>query len=266
MSDHFRRYLEHERFPRSNKYDPMWVFENEMGPNVLWQTEFLTDAMELKPGMRVLDMGCGRALSSIFLAKEFGVRVVANDLWIEPTENWERIVGAGLEDLIIPIKAEAHQLPYAERYFDAALCVDSYVYFGQDSDYARYFSRFVRRGGQIGICNTMLRRSYGDAMAAGIPDYLEKWYAGLDLVYEIPDLKPESINWTLDQWRETIGASDSIKVENAEEMPDACRNHVRFLAEHKAAGFTYRAPDEADDWRRDDGANFTAGRIVGRVL
>lgn len=53
-----------------------------MGPNVLWLTEFLGQAMELQPGMRVLDMGCGRALSSIFLAKEFGVQVWAADLWI----------------------------------------------------------------------------------------------------------------------------------------------------------------------------------------
>jgi cyclopropane fatty-acyl-phospholipid synthase-like methyltransferase len=35
--------------------------------------------MEFKPGMRVLDMGCGKALTSIFLANEFGVTVFAND-------------------------------------------------------------------------------------------------------------------------------------------------------------------------------------------
>ncbi len=43
-----------------------------MGPNVLWLTEALSQVMELKRGMRVLDMGCGKAVSSIFLAREFG--------------------------------------------------------------------------------------------------------------------------------------------------------------------------------------------------
>jgi len=62
-----------EQFPRSAAYDPMWVINNLMGPNVLWLTEFLAQAMNLRPGMRVLDMGCGTATSSIFLAKEFGV-------------------------------------------------------------------------------------------------------------------------------------------------------------------------------------------------
>jgi cyclopropane fatty-acyl-phospholipid synthase-like methyltransferase len=36
--------------------------------------------MNLQPGMRVLDLGCGRALSSIFLHREFGLQVWAADL------------------------------------------------------------------------------------------------------------------------------------------------------------------------------------------
>jgi len=51
------------RFPRSAKYEPEWVIENAMGPNPLWLTEFLCEEMELRPGMRVLDLGCGKALS-----------------------------------------------------------------------------------------------------------------------------------------------------------------------------------------------------------
>ena len=62
-------------FPRSQRYDLDWVVANQMGPNVLWLTESLTNVMDLRPGMRVLDLGCGRALSSIFLAKEFGRRI-----------------------------------------------------------------------------------------------------------------------------------------------------------------------------------------------
>jgi len=56
-----------EKYPLSSKYKSEWVFENQMGPNVLWLTEWLCKALELKPGMRVLDMGCGKAMSSILL-------------------------------------------------------------------------------------------------------------------------------------------------------------------------------------------------------
>jgi hypothetical protein len=79
------------QFPRSQKYDLRWMVEDQMGPNVVWLAEALTQVMQLKPGMRVLDMGCGKAVSSIFLAKEFGVQVWATDLWIEAGENWQRV-------------------------------------------------------------------------------------------------------------------------------------------------------------------------------
>jgi cyclopropane fatty-acyl-phospholipid synthase-like methyltransferase len=62
-------------FPLSNKYDPQWVLGNQMDPNALWLTEWLCGDIDLDSGMRVLDLGCGRGLSSIFLAKEYGVHV-----------------------------------------------------------------------------------------------------------------------------------------------------------------------------------------------
>ncbi len=46
-----------ESFPRSARYDPAWVAENGMGPNVLWLTESLSERIELRPGMRVMDLG-----------------------------------------------------------------------------------------------------------------------------------------------------------------------------------------------------------------
>ncbi len=97
--------LANDRFPRASKYDAMWVLENSMGPHPLWLAESLCAHMDLKPGMRVLDLGCGKAISSIFLAKEFGVKVWATDLWIKPHENAARISEAEFEDQVFPIYA-----------------------------------------------------------------------------------------------------------------------------------------------------------------
>jgi SAM-dependent methyltransferase len=149
-----------DRFPRSNTYDGRWVAENQMGPNALWLAEWLCEEMTLEPGMRVLDMGCGKAMSSIFLAEEFGVTVFANDLWISATENWKRIREAGVEESVFPIHAEARSLPYAQEFFDAIVCVDSYFYYGTDDLYLKYFVKFVRPGGQIGIVVPGLMRGF----------------------------------------------------------------------------------------------------------
>jgi cyclopropane fatty-acyl-phospholipid synthase-like methyltransferase len=65
--------------------------------------------------MRVLDLGCGRAISSIFLAKEFGVTVCAADYWIKATENFPRIEQAGCAASVFPVWAEAHALPLIAR-------------------------------------------------------------------------------------------------------------------------------------------------------
>src|SRR6266851_1267110 len=83
--------LNSERFPRSSKYHPEWVIANASGgANALWMTEWLAAALDLRPGMRVLDLGCGLAMSSIFLRREFGAQVWATDLWFNASENFQR--------------------------------------------------------------------------------------------------------------------------------------------------------------------------------
>ena len=144
-------FLKSKRFPRSNEYDPQWIISNQMGLNPLWLTEWVCEKITLAPGMRILDLGCGKALSSIFLAKEYGVQVWAADLWIKPTDNYERIRQAGVDDRVFPIHADARSLPFAEGYFDAILCTDSYIYFGTDDLYLDYLQQLVKAGGQIGI-------------------------------------------------------------------------------------------------------------------
>ncbi|MBT6144831.1 MAG: methyltransferase domain-containing protein, partial [Gemmatimonadetes bacterium] len=142
--------LYNDRFPRSVRYDQAWALDHSMGPNVLWLAEWLAEGMSLKPGMRVLDLGCGKALSSIFLAKEFDLEVWATDLWIGATENLGRITEAGAER-VYPVHADAHSLPFADGFFDAAVSLDAYHYFGTDDLYIERFSRLVKTGGQLGI-------------------------------------------------------------------------------------------------------------------
>ena len=150
-ADRFRRFMRHDDFPRASAYDPVWVHRNQMGPNVLWMTEALAQVLPLEPGTRVLDLGCGSAISSIFLAREYGVQVWAADLWINPSANRPRIEEAGVSDRVFPVEAEAHALPFAHGYFDALVSIDAYHYFGTDVRYLSYAAQFVRPGGQMGI-------------------------------------------------------------------------------------------------------------------
>src|SRR6266550_2830430 len=146
-----------ERFPRSSKYHPEWVLANASGgANSLWITEWLTTALDLQPGMRVLDLGCGRASSSIFLHREFGVQVWATDLWFSASENLQRIRDAGVQDGVFPVHADARALPFATEFFDAVVSIDSFVYYGTDDLYLGYLARFVKPGGVVGIAGAGL--------------------------------------------------------------------------------------------------------------
>jgi SAM-dependent methyltransferase len=162
-----------ERFPRSAKYNPEWVIASASGgANALWVTEWLAEALDLRPGMRVLDLGCGRASSSIFLRREFGVQVWATDLWFSASENIQRIRDAGVEDGVFPIHADARSLPFAEGFFDAIVCIDSFFYYGTDDLYLNYLARFVKPGGPVGIAGAGLVQEIEDS----VPEHLREWW------------------------------------------------------------------------------------------
>jgi SAM-dependent methyltransferase len=152
--------LRHDGFPLASKYDARWILENQMGPNALWLSEWLCQELKLQPGMRVLDLGCGRAISSIFLAREYGVQVWAANHWESTSDNWQRIRDARVADRVFPIKAEARSLPFAHGFFDAIACVDSFIYFGTDDLYLDYLAKFVVPDGRIGIVNGGLTRDF----------------------------------------------------------------------------------------------------------
>jgi SAM-dependent methyltransferase len=126
------RRLSVSRYPRSSRYDAVWLVENMMGPCSVWLAEALTNVMPLLPGERVMDLGCGKAMSSIFLAREFGVKVEAIDLWIGAEENAARISNAGLSDVVTAVHSDATCLDFPEGHFDAIISIDAYHYFGTE--------------------------------------------------------------------------------------------------------------------------------------
>jgi SAM-dependent methyltransferase len=205
MNANQKTILQSKRFPRSNRYDPEWIINNQMGPNPLWLTEWLCEKIPLTSGMRVLDLGCGKALSSIFLAKEYRVQVWAADLWIKATDNYARILQTGIGDCVFPIQADARSLPFAKGYFDAILCTDSYIYFGTDDLYLDYLLRFVKSGSQIGITVPGFMRE----LKGELPEHLLPFWA------------QECWTWhTVDWWRWHWERTGLVKEVSADILPD----------------------------------------------
>jgi cyclopropane fatty-acyl-phospholipid synthase-like methyltransferase len=114
---------------RSDNYQDLFTNEFLMGPNSVRLIEEMLEKHPLKANSRVLDLGCGKGLTSLFLEKEAGANVFATDLWISATENNRRFEEWGISEKVIPIHADANDLPFAEEYFDAIISIDSFHYF-----------------------------------------------------------------------------------------------------------------------------------------
>ncbi len=243
-------------FPRSNRYDPAWVMDHQMGPNALWLAEWLGTAMRLEPGMRVLDLGCGSCLTSIFLAREHGVTVTAADLWVDPSENWARVREMEVEDRVVPLQVEAHTLPFAEGYFDAVVSVDAYHYFGTDDLYLGYLTRFVRPGGQLGVVVPGLVQPLPPT---GPPPHLAEPQANGTAFWEDECASFHTADW----WRALWSGANRVEVEIADSMERGWEHWRDFERALEAAGKN-AFPSVAEALERDAGRFLTFVRLVAR--
>lgn len=234
------------RFPRASVYHPEWVLAGVGGAaNPLWMTEWLAEALDLRPGMRVLDLGCGRAMSSVFLRREFGVQIWATDLWFSASENLQRIRDAGVEDGVFPIHADARSLPFAPGFFDAVTSIDSFVYYGTDDLYLNYLARFLKPGGQVGIAGAGLMRE----IEGPVPAHLGEWWAA-ELPYCL-----HSAAW----WRRHWDRTGILDVAVADTLPDGWRFWLDWLK--------IIAPENVTEIRAleaDAGSHLGYVRAVGR--
>ena len=193
-------------YTRANRIDPTLIKENIMGPNPAKLLEELLERFPLETEQTVLDLGCGQGVTSIMLAKEYGQRVFAVDLWIDASENWRRFLAQGLTNRqIVPIHEDAHTLPFAEEYFDAVVSIDAYHYFGLDKAYlGKHLLPLVKRGGWL----LFVVPGFHHDIHSDIPkEMLLSWSAeDLDTLHDA------------DYWQEVVSATDGIEIVAIEEM------------------------------------------------
>lgn len=181
---------------RSNTYSHLFTRNYMMGPCSIRLLDELTSRYSLPTGKRILDLGCGTGLTSLFTAREFSAHVFAVDLWISATANLSRFQQWQVDDQITPIHANALDLPFADGYFDAIVSVDSYHYFASNCTYFQEkLLPLVKPGGWILIAVPGLHREFEET----IPQAFKDW-AGDDI----------SMFHSCEWWRQAVGACEDI--------------------------------------------------------
>ena len=194
------------KYPLSEKYCTPELMAKIMGPNPLKLEEELLTDHKIPKGSVVCDLGSGQGLTSVFLAKEYGFKVYAADLWSDPEENRVFFSKMGLdESQIIPVKADAEDLPFDKEFFDAVVSTDSYNYFGRDPEYLDgKLLPFVKKGGYIYIAVPGMKKDLHDDLP---PELLLSW-------------TPEQLDYIHDiaYWSAIVGACSGADVISVSEM------------------------------------------------
>jgi len=225
--------------------------ETMWGPNAIRQAEELASHFTITKDMIILDLGCGMGLSSLYLVQEYNAKVFAADLWMNPTENYERFQSLGIADKTVPILIDATQpLPFAERYFDVIFSVGAYNIFGDNEEMLPKLARYVKKGGYIAVSFPGLKYEFGD----NVPPEMQPFW-------EVPDVARcvRGIEW----WRELFGKAEGIEILNLSEQ--AC---------HDIAWKEYLAsidPCSEDKWALDmmaaeDGKYFNTIQLIAKVV
>lgn len=177
-----------------------------MGPNPIKLEEELLLDCKIPAGSVVCDLGSGQGLTSVFLAKEYGFTVYAADLWSDPDENRKFFDSMGLSrEQIVPVKADATDLPFEKDFFDGLVCVDSYNYFGRDKSFLdEKLLPFIKSGGYIYLAITGMKKDLHDNIP---PELLLSW-------------TPEQLDYIRDAeyWKDVVSACKGAEVISVSEM------------------------------------------------
>ena len=194
------------KYIKSEKYNTPELQSKIMGPNPVKLEEELLLDHKIPQGSVVCDLGSGQGLTSVFLAKEYGFTVYAADLWSDPEENRKFFDEMGLSsDRIIPVKADARDLPFERDFFDAVVSTDSYNYFGRDESYLDdKLLPFVKSGGYVYIAIPGMKKDCHDNLPQ---ELLLSW-------------TPEQLDYMHDveYWSRTVGKSKCSEVISVTEM------------------------------------------------
>ena len=142
----------------------------------------LADRVQIKPGARVLDAGCGVGGSSLWLAKERGADVVGITLAARQVEQARSYAARrGLANRVHFEVADFTATPFPEASFDVVWAVESLCHAPHKAAFYQEAARVLRPGGRVVVA---------DFVRAGRPldptgeRLLHEWLTG----WAVPDI------------------------------------------------------------------------------
>ncbi len=240
-------------YPELAAYTRDEIYEDFFGGGGLYLATHMTRTLQLRPGDIVLDLGCGKGPTSIFLAKHFNVHVVAVDLWTSATFLNDKFTARGYRERIVPLNLDVTgDLPFAENYFDAIFCLNSFNFYGGSVEFLHHLLKHLNPGGQLCLGSEVLSDEF-TAEQLQCPPYVYAFQLPPPNehvnVFEGDFKKQHTPQW----WRKLFEDSGLLAVEHCAELDDAAEIYeemVRYEYDHDLDPFDVDICLQQMDWGR----------------
>jgi len=241
------------RYPELVDYSRDQCYEDCFGGGGLYLAARMVRTLRLQPGDIVLDLGCGKGPSAVFLAERYGVNVIALDLWTSATVLNEKFTARRLRNRILPLHLDAtRELPFAENYFDAIFSMNSLSFYGGDPEVLRRLLTHLKPGGQLCIGSEVLSAEFTAEQLVNPPAVYAFQLpppAQEVNVFEDDFKKQHTPGW----WRDLFEASGLLTVETCETLDDAetlYEELVWYEHTHNTDPFDVQISLDQLDWGR----------------
>jgi SAM-dependent methyltransferase len=208
-------------YPELDGYSRDDMYHDFFGGGGLYLVARMLRELDLQPGQTILDLGCGKGESSVFMATHCGVKVKALDLWTTAEFLMRKFAERGVGGLCSAIQVDATQtLPYAENEFDAIFCMNSFNFYGANPGFLTHLLKHLKPGGRLCIGSEVLSVEFTPEQLAN-PPYVYAFNLPPPNehvnVFEGDFIKQHSPGW----WRDFFQASGRVAVDRCYELEDA---------------------------------------------
>jgi SAM-dependent methyltransferase len=240
-------------YPELQGYSRDDLYHDFFGGGGLYLAVHMLRTLHLRPGQVVLDLGCGKGETSIFMARHYGVQVKALDLWTSADFLEQKNSARGYGDQISPVQLDATQpLPYADNEFDAIFCMNSFNFYGTAPAFLEHLLKHLKPGGRLCIGSEALSAEFTPEQIQNPP---EVYAFKLPPPNEHVDVFADDFSkqHTPDWWRDHLQASGLLEVEACHELQDADALYeelVRYEHENNLDPFDVQICLDQIEWGR----------------